>query len=117
MFNYIVSDDNKLKFADLFNKAKELGIINFILVDSIDKFKKFEIESWYKNCINNTNGIWIGNGINDQFTLKISQKIDEMKEEVPKSFCFVINRGKASFVKYIEEVEITETVEIIEEIN
>ena len=83
-----------------------MGIVNFIIVDSIDKIKKIEIETWYKNSVNNNFGIWIGNGINDQFSIKVSQKIDDMKENVPDNFCFVIKRGKAQYVKYVENLEI-----------
>lgn len=104
-FKNKLNDENKLKFAELFNNAKDLGLIHFIFVDSIDKFKKIELEAWYKNCVNNTNGIWIGNGINDQFSLKISQRINELKEDIPLNFCFVVNRGKPVYVKYVEEFE------------
>lgn len=105
-FKNRLNDENKTKFAELFNSGKELGIVNFIIVDSIDKIKKIEIESWYKNCVNNNFGIWIGNGINDQFSLKISQKIEEMKQDVPDNFCFVIKRGKVQYVKYVENLEL-----------
>lgn len=105
-FKTRLNDENKNKFADLFNNGKDLGIVNFIIVDSIDKIKKIEIESWYKNSVNNNFGIWIGNGINDQFSIKVSQKIDDMKENVPDNFCFVIKRGKAQYVKYVENLEI-----------
>ena len=104
-FKNKLSDDNKLKFGELFNNAKDLGIINFIIVDSIDKIKKIELESWYKNCVINTNGIWVGNGITDQFTLKINQKIPELKEDIPYNFCFVIERGRPKYIKYIEEIK------------
>lgn len=105
-FKTRLNDENKTKFAELFTNGKDLGIVNFIIVDSIDKIKKIEIESWYKNCVNNNFGIWIGNGINDQFSLKISQKIEEMKEDVPNNFCFVIKRGKVQYVKYVENLEL-----------
>jgi S-DNA-T family DNA segregation ATPase FtsK/SpoIIIE len=105
-FKSRLSDENKANFADLFNNGKDLEIVNFIIVDSIDKIKKFEIESWYKNCVTTNNGIWIGNGINDQFSLKISQKIPEMKLDVPNNFCFVIKRGKVQYVKFIEQISI-----------
>lgn len=105
-FKSRLNDENKTKFAELFNNGKDLGIVNFVIVDSIDKIKKIEIESWYKNCVNNNFGIWIGNGINDQFSLKISQKIEEMKEDVPNNFCFVIKRGKVQYVKYVENLEL-----------
>lgn len=102
-FRSKLNDDNKNKFGELFTLAKNLGIIEFVLVDSIDKFKKMELESWYKSSISNTDGIWIGNGINDQFSLKVSQKIPYMKEDIPDSFCFVIKRGKPTYVKYVED--------------
>ena len=105
-FKTRLNDENKTKFAELFTNGKDLGIVNFIIVDSIDNIKKIEIESWYKNCVNNNFGIWIGNGINDQFSLKISQKIEEMKEDVPNNFCFVIKRGKVQYVKYVENLEL-----------
>ena len=105
-FKNRLNEENKAKFADLFTNGKDLGIVNFIIVDSIDKIKKIEIESWYKNCVNNNFGIWIGNGINDQFSLKISQKIAEMKEDVPNNFCFVIKRGKAQYVKFVEKLDL-----------
>ena len=38
-----LSSDNKAKANDFFTKAKDLGIINFILVDSIDKIKNMSM--------------------------------------------------------------------------
>ena len=104
-FKNKLSSDNQDKYSDLFIKAKDLGIINFIIVDSINEFKSIEYDNWYKNTVDNSTGIWIGNGINDQFSLKINQKIPELREnDVPESFCFVIHKGKPKYVKYIEKV-------------
>lgn len=105
-FKNRLSDSNKSIFADLFNNGKDLGIVNFIIVDSVDKIKKVEMDSWYKNCVNSNFGIWLGNGINDQFTLKTTQKLEEMKEEIPSNFCFVVTRGKVQYVKYLEKLEL-----------
>lgn len=105
-FKNRLSEENKLKFGEFFTNAKDLGIVNYIIVDSIDKIKKVELESWYKTCVNNNAGIWIGNGINDQFSLKVTKKIDEMKQEIPSNFCFVINRGKPEYVKYVEQFDL-----------
>lgn len=105
-FKNRLHNENKTKFGDLFNKAKDLGIINYILVDSINNIKKIEMEQWYKNAVNNSAGIWIGNGINDQFSIKINQRTEEMKENVPDSFCFVIEKGKAKYVKYVTKLDL-----------
>ena len=98
-----LSDDNKKKLEDLFITSKDLGTICFIIVDSVDKIKKNEYENWYKNCVDSNNGIWLGNGIADQYVIKTNQRIEEMKKEVPHNFCFVIKKGKPYFVKFIEK--------------
>ncbi|HIU40155.1 MAG TPA: type VII secretion protein EssC [Candidatus Aphodocola excrementigallinarum] len=106
-----LSSDNKAKANDFFTKAKDLGIINFILVDSIDKIKKYEYESWFKDGVNPNDGIFIGDGINDQFTLKISVRTPEIKESIDDDFLFVINRGKPVLVKYISDFSINKDEE------
>lgn len=103
-FKNKLNDQNKTKFGNLFEKGKDLGIINFIIVDTIDIIKKYEYESWYKTTVNSANGIWIGNGINDQFTFKISQKTKEMREEIGDLFGFVIKRGKPELIKFVSEI-------------
>ena len=107
-FKSKLNADNKNKLGDLLESGKDLGTINFIIVDSIDKIKKFEFESWYKNAVNPANGIWIGNGVQDQFSLKITQKVPEMKDIIPPNFCFVVNRGKAEYVKFVENLTLKE---------
>ncbi len=97
---------NKTNFGNIFELAKDLGIISYIFIDSIDKIKKIEMESWYKAIINTSEGLWFGNGINDQFSLKIMQRTNEMREEIPDNFCFVVKRGKPVLVKYVEQFDL-----------
>lgn len=94
------------KLSEIFEKSKDLDIINFVFIDSVDKVKKYELELWYKSCVNNTEGIWIGNGINDQFSLKISQRTNELKEILADDFCFVVKRGKPILVKFVTNLEL-----------
>ena len=57
---------NKNDIGNIFETGKDLGVINYIIVDSIDKIKKYEYDSWYKTVVNNTRGIFFGNGMMDQ---------------------------------------------------
>lgn len=102
-----ISDDNKAKFKDLCSMGKDLGIMNIIIIDSVDNIRKVEAEAWYKNSVNGNDGIWIGNGINEQFSLKVTQRTKELKEELPDNFCFVVNRGKPVLTKLVEEFELS----------
>lgn len=98
--------ETKKKIGTMFEKAKDLGIINFIFIDSVDKIKKIEFETWYKSCVNNDNGIWIGQGINEQFSIKVSTRTPELKEQIKDDFCFVVKNGKPILVKYIQKFDI-----------
>ena len=44
--------ENQNKLNDFFTKAKNLGIINYLIIDSVDNVKKFEYESWFKDSVN-----------------------------------------------------------------
>ena len=104
-FKNKLSMENQNKLNDFFTKAKNLGIINYLIIDSVDNVKKFEYESWFKDSVNLADGVWIGDGINDQFMLKVSVRTDEVRESVDDDFCFVLKRGKPVLVKYVSEFE------------
>ena len=98
---------------DFFAKVKDLNIINFIIFDEVENIKKVEYESWFKESFNANEGIWIGDGINDQFTLKPLVRTSQLKENIGDDFCFVLVRGKPVLVKYITEFE--SNLDILEE--
>ncbi len=102
-FKSKLSSDNQNKIADLFNDASGLGMVNFICVDTVDKLKKFNYDSWFKDNINANDGIYLGNGLSDQMLINVSKRIPEMKEDVPYNFGFVVKKGLPSYVKFVEK--------------
>ena len=109
-FKNKLSDENKKLFDKMMDKAKDIEILKFIIVDSVDKIRKIEMEAWYRSNANGNFGIWIGNGINDQYSIKVAQKTPEMREDIPSNFCFVVKAGKPSYVKFVESFEIINEV-------
>lgn len=105
-FKSKLSVENQNNLEDFMRKAKELGIINFVIIDSVDIIKTIEYDSWFKDNFNPSNGIWVGDGIDDQFTLKVSIRTDEVKETVTDDFCFVLQKGKPVLVKYVSDFNI-----------
>ncbi len=103
-FKNKLSAEKQNAFGDLFTISNDLGIINYIFIETIDKMKNFEYEAWYKNNRSQSDCIWLGNGLGDQFSINLTQKIPEMAMDVQYNFCFVIKRGKPSYVKYIEKI-------------
>ena len=116
MYFMIIGVDNvlsKIKITNnkvidnIFNLSNELGLINFIFVDNVDKIKKLELETWYRSNFNKNFGIWLGSGLENQFSINVIQRNPYGKQDVPNNFCFVVNRGKAEYVKYVEKFDLT----------
>lgn len=91
----------KDQLFQLLQKAKELGIYHFILVDTIDALSKMEYESWYKDVVSSNTGLWFGNGITEQYTLKLSKTPRSLYDELATDFGYVIERGVPHLVKWI----------------
>ncbi len=102
-FEKRLSLKNKKLLPELFSRAKDIGIVNFIITDSIDKIEKFKMEEWYNNNINRTTGIWVGNGLEEQLAIKIYSMVNNIKGDIPDNYCYVIARGRAILTQYIED--------------
>ena len=77
--------------------------IKFIFIDTIDVFKKIEYDNWYKGVAKNSEGIWLGNGIANQYTLKISRITKELQDDIPNGFGYVVKRGMPTLTKFLTE--------------
>ena len=102
-FKNKLSDENQNKFDQLFNDDNELRLINFTIIDTTEKIKRFAYDSWFKDNYNSNSGIFLGNGVEDQMLINIGKRIPDMKEDVPYNFGFVIKRGTPSYVKFVEK--------------
>ncbi len=112
-FKNLLTIDHKKMFDNIMEKAKNLYKFSFILVDSIDNIRKSEYDSWYKSMINSSRGIWIGNGITDQMTLKILKTTPEMREELSGGYGYDIYNGNPCLIKYIESYDQDDEYEIL----
>jgi S-DNA-T family DNA segregation ATPase FtsK/SpoIIIE len=75
----------------------------YIFIDNVDKIKKLEYDNWYRSIVNTSQGIWLGNGIADQFSLKLVKIGKELYYEIGKNFGYVVKRGLPILVKFIED--------------
>ena len=48
--------------------------VSITIFETIDNIKQFEYENWYKTVVASNHGVWIGDGIADQYTIKASFK-------------------------------------------
>lgn len=80
---------------------KDLRKIAVVIMDTIDNIKQFEYENWYKTVVPSNHGIWIGDGIADQSTIKLSKNPKYIKDEIGNKFGYSIKKGNPIFIKLL----------------
>lgn len=76
----------------------------FIVISEISKnVSSFNYEKWYVANVSQSDGIWIGSGVADQYYIKLNKTTSEMNEEISTLFGYSINSGKATKIKLIND--------------
>ncbi len=89
--------------SNLFNIHKNTNLINFVVIDSIDNFKKYEFENWFKTINNPDHAIWVGEGISNQFSIKLTKSSDRtLQTTITNDFGYSVVNGKHALVKLLE---------------
>ncbi len=100
-------------FSGLISMIKGMPKVHFVIIDSCDNMKKREFEGWYKDTISGTRGIWIGNGMGSQFTLKSTLPSRVLAAKVDKNFGYYVDGNTTLMVKFISEDDSNETYETL----
>ena len=98
-----MSEENKSKLIELITKAANNGNIKIIIIDTIDAIKTMSFENWYKQNTDLAEGIWLSNGISNQFTLKVVTNARLLRGEVPPGFGYIIYKGRATLIKLMSD--------------
>ena len=93
----------KTNFTTLINNCSNVTGIRFIIIDNIDGIKTMCFEPWYKNNCDLSEAIWFGNGITNQFTVKVTTASRLLRGDVEPGFAYIIRKGKASLDKLISD--------------
>lgn len=96
-----LSPEAKIKYDSMIQNDVLTQTIRFIFIDSIDIFKKIEYDNWYKAIVKSNQGIWLGNGITEQYTIKTSKITRELQQELEPGFGYVVKRGMPILTKFL----------------
>lgn len=94
-------EDGETAFDEILTKAEELKNYSFVLVENYTKLKNREYDDWYKKYISNDSGIWVGNGINDQYLININTSDSDVINNCGESFGYVIDREEPTLIKLL----------------
>lgn len=100
-----VNNNYYFTFNSTLKKAEDLGNCHFIFVENANKLKNHEYDEWYKNFVTKENGIWVGNGVDNQYLITITSERRAIVNNCGESFGYAINQGNATLIKLIEMKE------------
>ncbi len=100
---------DKLKVA--MDKGSEKYRINIVICDGYQAINKLASEDWYRNHVSDSCGVWIGDGVAEQYLLKIGKITSALYKEVESGFGFFINKGRYVVVKVLESKYSTKEAE------
>ena len=99
-FKKKVAKYNK-KFEILFSQVSKCKNNTFLFFDDSDNYKLIQVEDWFRENINNTFGIWLGEDIGVQVALGVmSLSIDDRKNLFP-CIGYPIYQGNHMVIKYV----------------
>ena len=91
----------KQYFEALFKEVSKCKNNTFLFFDDSDKYKQIQAEPWYKDNINNTFGIWLGEDIGLQVALGVMSLSMEDRQNLFPCIGYPIYQGKHMVIKYV----------------
>ena len=96
-----LSDKAKEQLQLILEKGDVKYNIIFIVSEALKNITSFSYEKWYKKHVTQKDGIWVGNGVAEQYQLKATKTTKEMNDEITSEFGFAIENGKPVKMKLI----------------
>ena len=94
-------EDNEIDFLKMLKKARELGNYHFIIADNFTRLKNHEYDEWYRSYCVNDNGIWIGNGVSEQYLISVNPSAEQIVNNCGNSFGYAIMQGEPTMIKLL----------------
>lgn len=104
-FTSKVSPNIKPILNNIFNKVSTLKNNMFLFVDDYSSYKNMQLEPWYSTQVNNTSGIWLGDGIGSQIAINVTNIDAETRKKNFAYMGFAITKGKLTTIKCVVDVE------------
>ena len=101
----VLDDTEKEKLSLILLKGQLQYNILIVVGEQARKASSFVYEKWYKTHLTQTDGIWIGSGVDEQYQIKTSRITSDMHEELSLQFGYSIRKGKAVRLKLLNTDE------------
>lgn len=96
-----LSAEGKDKLNTLLEKAEVEYNVRFLVCDTGKGIAAMTGCGWYKRFVTGNDGLWAGDGISDQYALKLAKISSDLYAEVPNGFGYAVRRGRPTLVKLL----------------
>ena len=100
-FKNNISEKYLQYYDSLFENISKFKNSKLLLIDDYDSFKNVEIENWYSTAIDASNGIWVGEGVDEQMLIEFDNITNDIRKENFKNIAIVCEDGKPVVIKHI----------------
>lgn len=101
MLKAALSDQGKEKLALILEKGAKEYNINIVIAEQAKNISSVSFEKWYKANVSPSDGLWIGNGITEQYQMKANRTTSEMHEDITPEFGYSLIKGKCVKLKLL----------------
>jgi hypothetical protein len=82
----ILNSDTKKQFEDFIQGRDLRQLPGLVCSAEPERFSSFSYEPWFRELTSSGSGLWLGDGINSQTTLKINNLIPSRSAALPSGF-------------------------------
>lgn len=101
MLKAALSDQGKEKLALILEKGTIEYNVNIVIGEQVKNISSVSFEKWYKANVSPSDGLWIGNGITEQYQMKANKTTSEMHEDITPEFGYSLIKGKCVKLKLL----------------
>ncbi len=98
-----LTEGEKDKWNTLLEHGEAFYGLRFVLADSAENIRGLSFNAWYKKHVKGTEGLWIGDGVADQYVLKCNKVTALLYEEIGDGFGYLFNHGRPVRIKLLSE--------------
>lgn len=98
-----LTEEQSEKLDLILEKGSTKLNVFIVIAETSKNISSFNYEKWYVANVSQSDGIWIGSGVADQYYIKLNKTTSEMSEEISNLFGYSINSGKATKIKLIND--------------
>ncbi|MBQ0012402.1 MAG: type VII secretion protein EssC [Clostridiales bacterium] len=99
----LINETANEKLSLILEKGAVTYNVCIVLADQVKAFSSLSYKKWYTSNVSNADGLWIGNGFTEQYTMKANKLTAEMREETSSEYGFSLVDGRAVRLKLLCE--------------